>query len=471
VDQRDGGVLGGQDLSTSAVRKRRLPGAILVAASIVAVAALLVLGRPLTFRGDEWALITERSLSDPAGWFAPHGSHLIAAPTVLYRLLVDTVGLTSYLPYLALLAVVHLAVVAGVFVAVRRNVGPWLALAAALLVLFLGAGYENLFWGFQLGYVGGIAAGLWGWLVLRTTTGRGATLAAAGLFLLAIASTLTGAVFVGIAWIDTLLAPSDRRRRAAALALPTLALTAWWIAARPTVQHFDQPLATNPLDLLTFVAAGAIHSLGALSGLGFGGGVLALAAVGVLIWGRATRPGATPAESLACIAGLIAFFGLAGASRGVLGLEAAGSSRYVYFGAVLAVLAIAPLVPPMSRPSGWRGRWMTVAAIAIFEIALLGNLRLLVSGRDALAREALVVRAEFALLDDPAARPTTSGFVFRIWTPPPPQLRELRARYGGLAQLHGGFWDPPPIPTEVLDRVRQAMATDEVESPASPIVR
>jgi hypothetical protein len=447
----------------------RVPVVLLVAAAGAAFVTILLLGRPLTFRADEWAFITSRSLADPVGWFAPHGSHLMAVPVVLFRVLVETVGLTSYLPYLALLAALHLAVAIGLFVALRRDVGDWLALAAAVVVLFLGYGYENLFWAFQIGYVGGIAAGLSGLIALRAGgTGR-AAVASAVLFTVAIASTLTGAVLLGAAWVESAFVPRDRRRRAAVLALPTALLAAWWLVARPSVGHLDQPLATDAGEILQFVGHGLAHAFGALTGIGAPAGALLGLGLLATIAVRA-RNGGIPAETTGAAAGLVAFFVLAALSRGVLGIGAAASPRYLYFGVVLAVLAIAPLLQGVDAPAGPRRRLAIVVVLVLFEIALIGNVRLLAPGRDELAREALAVRSEFALLDDPAARPTTSAFVYRTWTPIPRQLIELRARYGDLRQAGGDFWDPPPIPEAVLDRVRRAMATDEVEQVSDPIV-
>src|SRR5262249_21199210 len=53
-----------------------------------------------------------------------------------------------------LLTAFLLGTAALVFVYVRRRVGPWPALAAALVLLFLGPAWQDLLWPFQIGFIG-----------------------------------------------------------------------------------------------------------------------------------------------------------------------------------------------------------------------------------------------------------------------------------------------------------------------------
>ena len=78
-----------------------------VARRIFAVLALtsfvviLWLGLGMTFFADEWSFIEARSLGDPATWWRPHNEHWWTLPILLYRLMVETIGIGSYVPYLA----------------------------------------------------------------------------------------------------------------------------------------------------------------------------------------------------------------------------------------------------------------------------------------------------------------------------------------------------------------------------------
>src|SRR4029077_716733 len=46
------------------------------------------------------------------------------------------------------------------FVYVRRRLGPWPALIAAVLLLFLGPAWADLLWGFQIAFVGSALFGI-----------------------------------------------------------------------------------------------------------------------------------------------------------------------------------------------------------------------------------------------------------------------------------------------------------------------
>ncbi len=86
-------------------------GAIALAAAL----ALLWLGLGMTFFSDEWAFIEQRSLGDPASWFAPHNEHWVTFPVLLYRAVVETIGIGSYVPFHLVLIVLHLAVASLVY--------------------------------------------------------------------------------------------------------------------------------------------------------------------------------------------------------------------------------------------------------------------------------------------------------------------------------------------------------------------
>ena len=87
-------------------------------------------------------------------------------------------GLSSYMPYLALLALLHVVVVLEVYVLARRAAGAWSGAVIALIVAFFGSGFENLFWAMQIGFVGAIALGLAAMILLDGQPGRGRVIAA-----------------------------------------------------------------------------------------------------------------------------------------------------------------------------------------------------------------------------------------------------------------------------------------------------
>jgi hypothetical protein len=178
-------------------------------AAVLAAAVILRLGLGLTFFADEWALIETRSLGDPASWFTPHNEHWSTLLIIVHRLLVETVGLGSYVPYLLVVTLLHLTVAALVYVLVRRRTAAGVALGAALIVLFLGSGFENLFWGFQIGFVASTAIGLAALAVLEGPASGRRSAAGVGLLIAGLMSSGVGVVFVVVVGIDLL----DRRRR------------------------------------------------------------------------------------------------------------------------------------------------------------------------------------------------------------------------------------------------------------------
>ena len=90
-----------------------------------------------------------------------HQGHWTTAPTLLFQLLRVTVGLHSYLPYLALAVVAHLAVVHLIWrLSMRAGANPWLATGFAAVTVLLGCAAEDLFWAFQVGFIGAVAVAL-----------------------------------------------------------------------------------------------------------------------------------------------------------------------------------------------------------------------------------------------------------------------------------------------------------------------
>ena len=105
-------------------------------------AALLYLGRGVTFLQDEWRFI---DVVGPFGTLGdlmrPQNEHWSTLPFLLYRMIFNVVGLSSYLPYLAVVLALHVVAVAGLFVLLHRRNGPLAAFGGAALALWLGTGY------------------------------------------------------------------------------------------------------------------------------------------------------------------------------------------------------------------------------------------------------------------------------------------------------------------------------------------
>ena len=60
----------------------------------------------------------------------PFNEHWLGVQIVVYRLMLQTFGLGTYMPYLAVLAALHVVVVLEVYAIARRSSGPWIAAMA-----------------------------------------------------------------------------------------------------------------------------------------------------------------------------------------------------------------------------------------------------------------------------------------------------------------------------------------------------
>ena len=148
-------------------RAERLSTGWLLFLALAVAASVLILGLAsgLSFQGDEWSYIVDRRLTID-GLLQPHNEHLAAIHVLIYRGLVEAIGTASYLPYLAVLMVLHVAAAAGLLVLLSRHLPRMGAMAATILFLFLGTGFDNLIWAFQIGFVGAVVFGLWALVVV-----------------------------------------------------------------------------------------------------------------------------------------------------------------------------------------------------------------------------------------------------------------------------------------------------------------
>src|SRR5262245_26454919 len=312
-------------------------GALLVGGA----ALILWLGRGLSFFADEWAFIEQRSLGDPSGWFKPHNEHWSTLPVVAYRTLVETVGLGSYVPYLGLVLLLHLVVAALVYRLVRRRAGAVPALGAGTIMLFFGSGFENLFWGFQIGFVGGTAAGLATFDVLDglPTPRRAAALIV--LLAIGLMTSGIGLVFLAAAIVEVALRPIWRRWWPL-LGIPIAMYLLWYVVVGQTgiYAHRDPFSIASMLWIPYFVINGFGVAAGTVTGLGPVWGLLPAVAVaaGALWLVRHGRPIAP--RFLAAVTAIVVGYALIGVTRAGVTLEQVHYSRYMYVTGALALVGV-----------------------------------------------------------------------------------------------------------------------------------
>ncbi len=341
----------------------RVPRARLIVAisALAGCAAILLMARNFSFYWDEWDFI----LAAPAwNWLSilePHNEHPTMIPKVVYALLLNTVGLRSYLPYMVVLLLLHATNVVLIFELVRRRSGDVAGVCAAALLLFLGAGWENLLWAFQITFVGSVACGLGALLVLQLP--RAPRLLGAAVVLTTASLMFSG---IGIAFaiaVGVFLAASRDRRKDLVWMVPIgVALLVWYV----TLGRTGAPAGAPPTAANILLAPGyAVWGIGAgAAGLAGAGGwwspvglVVGAAVVGWTWWRRRPDP-----LALALAAALLIFYAVIGMSRAQFGFEQAGAGRYVYEGAVLWL----PLLMDAARSLPWRGTWRPAIAAVVF---------------------------------------------------------------------------------------------------------
>jgi hypothetical protein len=427
-------------------------------ASVVSVGVILYLGRYTTFFNDEWTFIVQRSDLTFDALMRPHNEHWSLMPVLVYNALLSTVGLRSYLPYLLALMLTHVAAASAVYVLLRYHNGPLPALAGGTLMLFLGTGEDNLFWAFQMAFLGAAAAGAWAIVLLLTRRSRRSPTVAAALLVLAVATSGTGLFFL-IATAVMLALDQARRRRLWVVAPAAVAYLAWYVVfgSSAIAAHPDLLTLASLQQVPTFVVAGTAYAIGKLTGWGEQVGVVVFVALGFATAWHLSGAGRYRAAAVAGFVGLVAQFVLIGLVRVHLGVVQATSSRYVHAAALLLLIAAAGWIG--LRFAELRVRPLAVLAV-VFAIALGTNLSALPVGRDAYRQRADATRAAIMVIDRYAGSPAVPVEAGLSPIPAKDRLDEIRDRFG-LPLTDALLPDAPPPHPSMVDAQLYALVADD----------
>ncbi len=345
---------------------------------VAGMGALAFESRHLTFFADDLSLVVGRRGMSLTVLLTPHTEHLIVGPILTYKVLLHLFGATSYWPFIGLAIVLNALCAVLLYVAARRRVGRWAALAPAAILIVLGPAWQDLLWAFQMGFFGSIAAGIGAFLLLDRRDRIGDALAC----LLLIVSVAWGSIGVGVmAGIAVELVLQRRRdglRRLWLVAVPVVLYGLWYIGYGTGAMK-----ASNITLVPSYVLDGFSGALGSIAGLaqtpagadpyeiGLGWGrplaVLALLLlIGRIVRGRpmTVRFWSLTVTGVALwIAAALAYF----PSRD------AAQSRYQYIGVAFVLLAAVELAPGW-RPNVRAGLLITLATAAAV-VANLGILR------------------------------------------------------------------------------------------------
>lgn len=367
----------------------------------VSLVALILLERqraPSTFFFDEWTFVLGRRTGTLDDFLAPHNGHLSVLPVIFYKISLSVFGMNHYRPLRITGLFVHVLVATAVYRYVRARMGPAAGVCFGVAVLLLGSGWQNIFWPFQVGFMGSALFGIEAWILIERNDRRSDVLAAVALGASLACGGLGIAVVIGAAARLVVVRAGARLLRIAAA--PTGLYLVWFLSYGQR-----QGTSDNVRLLPKFVSDEAASSTAALFGRGLTAGrimvaLLLVLAVGSVIHRRKLSP--TITAPLVCVS---ANWVLVGYSRADLGDFAA--SRYVYVGAVFILLVVSDVIGP-SRHRASLVLWPVLATLSIW-----GNWNVLHAGAAGLRESTSTTRSELRALEwissvNPAFQPDTS---------------------------------------------------------------
>lgn len=302
---------------------------------------LLYCNRGQWFWGDEWAFLGHRGVlhADRSLW-APHSEHWLTGPILIYRSLYAVFGVRTYVPYVVVLLLLHLAVSHLLWQLMRRaGIDPALATGLAATYVLLGAGYENLLWAFQIGFVGSVALGLAAVLLVnhdgpfdrRDVTGW--VVGVASLMFSGIGVTMVAVVTV------TVLLRRGLRDAALTVAVPCLVYVVWLaLAGREGLDAHPRTL-DSVLTYPDYIWTGMRAAVEEATGFPGAGTVLVLGLAAWLLRRAGTAAGPAAPAFAGAIGGVLLFSVIA-VGRTALGAQQAQASRYTYVVMAMALPAM-----------------------------------------------------------------------------------------------------------------------------------
>jgi len=417
---------------------------ILGLAMFASAALILSLTSKLTFIADEWDLMLLRP-----GWgigqiMDPFNEHPVVLPSISFKLLQELFGMDSARPQQLLATATFLVMNGVLFVYLRRRVGEWAALIGTVLILFLGAAFEDLLWAFQIGYFGSLAAGIAALIALGRDDRTG-DIAASVLLVVSLAFSSLGIPFVAAAAVEWAINPRERRRRLFVPGAAFVFYVLWWIGWGHTAESSIDPGRITEIPGFVFdsFAAGFTSLAGLATGDGsepdqpnlIWGRLIALIAIGLAAW-RIKRLGRVPTGLLITGAAAFAFWVLSGINRNEMRLPT--SSRYQLPSAIFMLLMAASLLDGIRirRPG-------LIVAGVLSVVAISGGIGLMTSqSEDRWQPASGHTRATLAGVEA-AGGDVTEGYRFTVGT-----SFEIPARaYLDAVEAHGS----PAWPGDAID--------------------
>ncbi len=318
-----------------------------------------------SFFFDEWMFFNDRRDWTFSALIESHNGHLSIVPAFVYICVFKIFGYDNYEVFRLLALIVHLAICFLVADLVRRRHGWVIATSVGMAVALMGGGCQNFLWGFQIGFMGGLLFFL---VALRCLQRSNNSLGLLWPILtclsvgLSVASASSGLGSLPVILILTLCGVNRRQL--------------WWVGLIPLLLYlawYSQYGGAGALTFPLLTIPGTVARYGATSMSGFFGvdqwwGWPMLGMVLLLLlkslWSHRFD------MSLLSFPIFVLVFWL-GVSYTRGGLWGYGASRYVYVGAICAILIISDSVnirrvEYLSRAFFVKGCMILLAVVAIW---------------------------------------------------------------------------------------------------------
>jgi len=345
----------------------------------VVAQALIFIGLVANFHSrwfltDEWDFLANRTAGNLSSLFRPHNEHWSTLPILYYRLLWTVFGIRTYVPYLASVVGMHIAIGFALRrIMVRSLVMPWIATITALAFSLYGAGYSDISYPFNIGFDGSVLFGLL-FIVAVDHDGRvgqrdllGVLAGLAALMCSSIGVAMVAAAFIAISIRNGV-------RRALVLVTPLAGIYLVWFM---TVGHRGVAGHASLAEVARFAAFGLAFTFSSLGSSAVVGLLLTVLLVGgVTLSLRSTEwPVVRSRYSApyALLVGAVLFMIVTGVGRANAALPSAltyAASRYIYVAAAMFMPALAVAASMITRT--WPKTWPVVVLVIV--IGVPGNI-------------------------------------------------------------------------------------------------
>ena len=355
----------------AAVRRAQVS---LVGLFVFAAVVIAFMGRHISLIGDQWAWIFPAIDPHFGDLFHDYNGHLIATTYALYDAL-TRISLEQLWIYRVVALGLHLLVACLMYCVARRRLGSWLAFAPTAVVLFLGTGADAYLSGLNYNELAAVAACLAALLTLDRRSHE-SDVATSGLLLLGLLSFSNAIAFAGGVTVE-LLFRRDRRLYRLWIPLIPLAMYGAW---RLHWGSSSDVSAGGPLDTVKQAYRAATGAFAGVAGVQLENFTLKahfpwLSAVAQIVFALlivaacsfvATHRGCITARLANLVTTGVILWVLIGIGRG--GSQEVYASRYVYQGAIVALLIMVELARLKGVPSRAARRVLAIAVI--FSVAL-----------------------------------------------------------------------------------------------------